>query len=406
MSDEWFFNTREKRSPKIRWTPLLIVAMVLVNAVVMLYFVGRANSKVDSLEGELEALSFQLNAANLEIANLRDTIRIGAQGNTSGSLGLTKIYNDTKMSVVLIEVDTRFGGGQGSGFVYNSDGIIITNNHVVEGVDEITVTFVDGTIVDATLVGADPYTDLAVIDVDVPASFLRPVEFASSWDLLVGEQVVALGNPFGLANTMTVGVVSATGRQMDAPGGYTIVDVIQTDAAINPGNSGGPLLDMEGKVIGMNTAIISQTNQFSGVGFAIPSDTIIREIPYLIEDGSFDHAYLGIRGMALIPEIRELMGLDASKKGAYVSEVVEGGPADLAGLEGGSREVNLNGFNVQLGGDIIIGVDGKIVKDFIDLVVILERGYRPDDTITLTVLRDKRVIELDLVLGVRPEQDG
>jgi S1-C subfamily serine protease len=406
LSDEWFFNTREKRSPKIRWTPLLIVAMVLVNAVVMLYFVGRANSKVDSLEGELEALSFQLNAANLEIANLRDTIRIGAQGNTSGSLGLTKIYNDTKMSVVLIEVDTRFGGGQGSGFVYNSDGIIITNNHVVEGVDEITVTFVDGTIVDATLVGADPYTDLAVIDVDVPASFLRPVEFASSWDLLVGEQVVALGNPFGLANTMTVGVVSATGRQMDAPGGYTIVDVIQTDAAINPGNSGGPLLDMEGKVIGMNTAIISQTNQFSGVGFAIPSDTIIREIPYLIEDGSFDHAYLGIRGMALIPEIRELMGLDASKKGAYVSEVVEGGPADLAGLEGGSREVNLNGFNVQLGGDIIIGVDGKIVKDFIDLVVILERGYRPDDTITLTVLRDKRVIELDLVLGVRPEQDG
>ena len=305
--------------------------------------------------------------------------------------------------MVLIVVSGPGGDGQGSGFVYDMEGRIITNNHVVEDADEIQVTFLDGTIVEATLVGTDPYSDMAVIEVDVPEYLLSPVEFAPSSGLLVGEQVIALGNPFGLENTMTVGIVSATGRQMDAPGRYAIIDVIQTDAAINPGNSGGPLLNSEGRVVGMNTAILSETRQFSGIGFAIPSDTILREAPVIIEEGRFDHAYLGISGIDLLPEIRELMDFDDSIKGALVTDLTEGGPADTAGLKGGDRQETLDGFVINIGGDVIIGVEGKAVRSFYDLVVILERGYRPGDVVTLTVIRDSAVIEIDLELGVRPD---
>jgi S1-C subfamily serine protease len=405
LSDEWFFETRRsRRNSRISWIPILMVALVIVNAFVLSYYLNKTNQRVEELEGELNFLEFQLNAAKLEIDTLSDAIESPVQGNVSRNRELTRLYGETQMSVVLIDVRAGLGGGQGSGFVYDLEGRIITNNHVVEDAGEITVTFIDGTITDATLVGTDPYSDLAVIDVDVPVSLLKPVVMASSSDLLVGEQVIALGNPFGLANTMTVGIVSATGRSMDAPGGYTIVDVIQTDAAINPGNSGGPLLNMEGKVIGMNTAIISETRQFSGIGFAIPSDTILRELPDLIEKGEFEHAYLGIRGTGLIPEISELMDLDESLKGAYVSEVTSGGPADQAGLKGGDREENINGFSIRIGGDVIVGVEGKTIKDFVDLVVVLERGYRPGDIITLTVYRDHEIIELDLQLGVRPSQ--
>jgi S1-C subfamily serine protease len=358
---------------------------------------------VARLEVDLEAIEFQLSSATNEIARLRDSIAIQSQGNASRNLELTLIYNNTRNSVVLIVVSGPGGDGQGSGFVYDMEGRIITNNHVVEDADEIQVTFLDGTIVEATLVGTDPYSDMAVIDVDVPASLLSPVEFAPSSELLVGEQVIALGNPFGLENTMTAGIVSATGRQMDAPGRYAIIDVIQTDAAINPGNSGGPLLNSEGKVVGMNTAILSETQQFSGIGFAIPSDTILREAPIIIEEGRFDHAYLGITGIDLLPEIKELMKFDDSIKGALVTDVTEGGPADTAGLRGGDRQANLDGFVINIGGDVIIGVEGMTVRSFYDLVVILERGYRPGDVVTLTVIRDNAVIEVDLELGVRPD---
>jgi 2-alkenal reductase len=189
---------------------------------------------------------------------------------------------------------------------------------------------------------------------------------------------------------------------MDAPGRYAIIDVIQTDAAINPGNSGGPLLNSEGKVVGMNTAILSETQQFSGIGFAIPSDTILREAPLIIAEGRFDHAYLGITGTDLLPEIKELMGFDDAIKGALVTDLINGGPADIAGLRGGNRDVNLDGFVVSIGGDVIIGVEGMAVRSFYDLVVILERNYRPGDVVTLTVIRNNAVIEIELELGVRP----
>lgn len=404
MSDEWFFESSGRRKPSRSWLPLLFVALIVVNAAVIVYYTNETNRNISELNAEIETLQFQLNSANYEIATLRDSINIQKQ-NASKSLELTQIYNQTRRSVVLIEVRTSTGGGQGSGFVYDSEGRIITNHHVVEDAvpGGITVTFIDGTVTDAELVGTDAYVDLAVIDVDVPSYLLKNVTLGSSEDLLVGEQVIALGNPFGLADTMTAGIVSATGRQMNAPGDYVIVDVIQTDAAINFGNSGGPLLNMEGEVVGMNTAILSETGQFSGIGFAIPSDTIAREVPFIIAEGEYKHPYLGIRGMGLLPEIKEHMGLDDSMKGALVSEIEEGGPADVAGIRGGDRDVDLDGFTVRVGGDIIIGVDGQTVNNFYELVVTLERYHMPGDVVTLTILRDNTLIDLDLELGVRPD---
>lgn len=402
MSDEWFFDSGRRRSARRGWLSVVILILVVANIGVLAFFVLDFNLQVSKLNREVKTLQFQLASANNEIASLRDEVKMLRLGNESRSLRLTQIYNRTRKSVVLISIRTPFGRGQGSGFVYDDEGRIITNNHVVEDAVEITVTFIDGTIVPATLVGRDPYVDLAVIDVDVADYLLNPVTLGNSSELLVGEQVVAIGNPFGLADSMTAGIVSAVGRQMEAPGRYTIVDVIQTDAAINPGNSGGPLLNMRGEVVGMNTAILSETRQFSGIGFAIPSDTIKREVPSLITNGSYQHPLLGISGIDVTPAITELMGLEEGTRGALVVEVIEGGPADKAGLRGGTTEAVVEGFRVKIGGDVIIGVDGQAVRSFYDLVVYLERYRRPGDTITLTLIRDKTVMELQLVLGVRP----
>ena len=405
LSDEWFFDSgrrRARRLPGIYFVVLVI--LVVANVGVLAFFIGdisRLNRDVSKLNLEIEVLRFQLVDANYEMSSLRDEIRMLRLGNASQSLLLTQIYNQTMRSVVLISVQTSLGGGQGSGFVYDAEGRIITNNHVVEDAVDITVTFIDGTIVPATVVGRDPYVDLAVIDVDMEGYLLKPLTLGNSSELLVGEHVVALGNPFGLADSMTAGIVSAVGRQMPAPGRYVIVDVIQTDAAINPGNSGGPLLNMRGEVVGMNTAILSETRQFSGVGFAIPSDTIERELPSLIETGSYEHPLLGITGTDLAPPLTERMGLDESTRGALVVDVLKDGPAEKAGLKGGTRDESVDGIPIRLGGDVIIGVDGRTIRSRYDLDFYIQRYYRPGDAITLTLIRGDTVMELQLVLGVR-----
>ena len=409
MSEEWFFDSGPRRGTGRSWLSIFVIVLVVANISVLAYFIfdfnlqrDKLNREMSKLNGEIETLQFQLASANYEISSLRDEIKMLRLGNASQNLMLTQIYNQTKRSVVLISIPTPLGRGTGSGFVYDTEGRIITNNHVVEGAENIQVTFIDGTIVRATLVGRDPYVDLAVIDVDVAEDRLRPVKLGNSSELLVGEQVVAIGNPFGLEETMTAGIISAVGRQMEAPGRYAIVDVIQTDAAINPGNSGGPLLNMKGEVVGVNTAILSETQQFSGIGFAIPSETIKREVPSLIETGSYQHPYLGIVGMDVTPAIRELMGLGEEIHGALVIEVTKGGPSDKAGLRGGTRDAVVEGSSVKVGGDVIIGVDGWTVRSFYDLVFYLERYRRPGDTITLALIRNKGVVELPMVLGVRP----
>lgn len=213
--------------------------------------------------------------------------------------------------------------------------------------------------------------------------------------------MAAIGNPFGLADSMTWGIVSAVGRQMDAPGGYTVVDVIQTDVAINLGNSGGPLLNMRREVVGMNTALLSETRQFSGVGFAIPSDTIKREVPNLIATGSYQHPYLGISGMDITPTIVELMGLEEETRGALVVEVVNGGPAEEAGLRGGTTSVVIMGSRIMIGGDVIIDVDGKTVRNFYDLVFYLERYKKPGDVIEMRIIRGRQIITLLFPLDIR-----
>jgi len=281
---------------------------------------------------------------------------------------------------------------------FTANGVYVgTGSHVYR------VTFVDGTIVPATLVGRDPYLDLAVVDIDAADYLLRPLTLGNSSELLVGDQVVAIGNPFGLENSMTSGIISALGRQMNAPGGYPIVDVIQTDAAVNPGNSGGPLLNIRGEVIGMNTAILSGVGEFSGVGFAIPSDAIKREVQSIIETGSYQHPWLGVSGTDITPAIADEMGLDEGTKGALIFDVTAGGPADEAGIRGGSRSVTIDGVGVRVGGDVIISIEGYSIKSFYDLSFYLERNSMPEDTLTFTLIRDDDVLELDVTLGERPQ---
>ncbi|MGE5141559.1 MAG: S1C family serine protease, partial [Rudaea sp.] len=270
-------------------------------------------------------------------------------------------------------------GGLGSGFVWDTSGHIVTNNHVIDGASTISVTFADGTIVSGKVVGADPNSDLAVIQVSVPASELHPVQLADSSQLKVGQFAIAIGNPFGEQNTMTTGIISALGRALpvssSAAAGptYQIPDVIQTDAPINPGNSGGVLLNNQGQVIGVTSAIESPVQASSGIGFAIPSAIVQKVVPALIQSGHYDHPYLGISGTDLTPDLAKAMNLSASQRGALVEDVTPGGPAANAGLKPSTQQTSIQGQSVNVGGDVITAFDGHPVKTFDDLVASLER---------------------------------
>lgn len=406
LSDEWFYGQKSKSTNRDNLFWVVIIIFMVSNMAFLTYRTyfqgGGTASGLEILSTELDSIRFQLNSIQIEIEGLKEEIRIGQIPQDTENLILTQLYNRTRRSVVLIRVQTPTGGGTGSGWIYDMEGRIITNNHVVEDAEKIEVTFLDGSIVTAELVGRDPYSDMAVIQVDVSADRLFPVTVGVSSDLLVGESVIAIGNPFGLSNTMTVGIVSAVGRQMDAPGGYTVVDVIQTDAAINPGNSGGPLINLKGEVIGMNTAILSETGQFSGIGFAIPSDTITREIDSLIENGVYEHPWIGISGRVLMPDVAEAMGLDEDTRGTLVIEVSENGPAEDAGFRGGDEQVTIDGILQTIGGDVIIGIDGKTKDTFYDLIFYVVREKSPGDVVVFTIIRDNQQIEIELTLGVRP----
>ena len=337
----------------------------------------------------------------------------------NNTLTLTDLFGQTQQSVVqvsgaLSEDDPFFGTSLGSGFIYDNSGHIITNYHVVAGSDpnDISITFIDGTVYRARVVGTDQYSDLAVLHVedDIPAEKLIPLPLANSSGLLVGQEVVAIGNPFGLSGSMTEGIVSGLNRLIPvyqdpfsnvATPAFSIPDVIQTDAAINPGNSGGPLLNMRGEVVGINSAIFSTTGGFAGVGFAVPSNTIAKVAPVLIERGFFEHPWLGVSGIDMTPEIAEAIGL-GEPRGFLVIEVAPGGPADGAGVQGGDTPMQLNGMEIPLGGDVVLAINDRDVRKIDDVLGYLQQATQVGETVTLTVWRDGQIIEIDVTLGARP----
>jgi 2-alkenal reductase len=331
-----------------------------------------------------------------------------------------QIYARVNPSVVNIQVletgAAGFGtqGGQsglGSGFVWDREGHIVTNAHVVEGAGQISVTFSDGFTVDAELVGADQYSDLAVIKVDVDAGRLQPVELADSNQVKVGQIAIAIGNPFGLQGTMTQGIISGLSRSLSVDadialsqqgGTYSIPDIIQTDASINPGNSGGVLVDDQGRVIGVTAAIASTTRANSGVGFVIPSAIVQKVVPSLIVTGDVQHSWMGISGTTLTPDLAQAANLPEDQQGVMVMSVTAGGPAEKAGILSGTREASIDGQRVPVDGDVIIAIDGQTVTRFEDMVSYLYNQTDPGQTVTLTLLRQGDEQTIQLVLGALP----
>ena len=300
----------------------------------------------------------------------------------------------------------------GSGFVWDSTGDIVTNNHVVDGATSIDVTFSDGKNYPAKVVGTDVYSDLAVIKSDAPASELHPVSVADASQVKVGQVTIAIGNPYGLQNTMTVGVVSGLGRTLPAGSQnttttgptYSIPDIIQTDAAINPGNSGGVLLNDQGQVIGVTAAIKSTSSANAGIGFVIPSTILNNVIPDLIKTGSHQHPYLGLSGMSLSADINNAMSLNPQQQGALVETVTPGDPADKAGLQASSKSITVGSSSVNVGGDVIIAINNTPVTSMDDLIAYLETSTTVGQKVTLTILRNGQQISVDVTLGTRPSQ--
>ena len=337
---------------------------------------------------------------------------------------MTRIYQKALPSVVNIQVapgleknngtgefpnmprlPEDFGGrGEGSGFVWDDQGRIVTNQHVVGGAETVTVIFSDRTQVQAKVLGGDSDSDLAVLELERPIEGLVPIDLGDSNDVLVGQLAVAIGAPFGQSFTMTSGIVSAVGRTIrSGSSNFSVPEVIQTDAPINPGNSGGPLLDRHGQVVGINTQIISRSGSNAGVGLAVPINIAKMVVPALIEYGKYEYSWLGISGQAVTPAVVQVMELPEGTQGALVIAVSATGPAAEGGLAGSDRTEIINGVQYALGGDTITGIDGFKVRDMTDLITYLTKNTRPGDEIILDVIHGNGTIgQLPVVLGTRP----
>ena len=322
-------------------------------------------------------------------------------------LSLIQIFERSETGVVRVNIqrseEVVSTNGVGSGFVFDKNGHVITNAHVVENSDKVVVTFLDGRSYNAEVIGIDPATDISVIRVDADSALLKPLLIGDSSNLKVGMQVAAIGNPFGLSGSMTSGIVSALGRLLPQESGFSIPDVIQTDAAINPGNSGGPLLNSRGEVVGINTAIQSTTGEFTGVGFAIPSNTIAKIVPKLISDGTYHHPWVGIAGRDINPDLAKVLHL-TDARGFLIVNVVEGSPADKAGLKGSSETKEIDGIEYPIGGDVVLSVDGNVVRKIDDILIHLQRYKSVGDEMVLEILRDGRVTNFVVKLDERPVQ--
>ncbi|MGW8289061.1 MAG: S1C family serine protease [Candidatus Bathyarchaeia archaeon] len=366
--------------------------------------------------GDVDDLQNQVTLLQEQLTQLQSTQNQNSQNTTvltEGNVSVSELYAQVADSVVVIR-GTVFSGYsifgrqvysqiQGSGFVYNFTGeaVVVTNNHVVSDTINITVTFSNGNAYPAEILGLDPYAELAVLSVDAPEDEYAPLEIVSSSNLQVGDPVMVVGTPYGLAGSMSTGFVSALGRTLTAEttGGYVIANVIQTTAPLNPGNSGGPVLNYQGQVVGIATAIVEDSQ---GLGFAIPSNTILREISDLISKGSYDnHPWLGVSGTDMNYEIAEEMRVNVTY-GWLIAGVTSGGPADDAGLKGGTEQIQINNELVVVGGDIIIAINGARIISIDAMSAYLEEYTLPGETINITIIRDNQTNNVTLELESRP----
>jgi len=329
------------------------------------------------------------------------------QSNPTSHLSLADLFSKSQDGVVQIIVHRSSDNSSdrviGSGIVYDLRGNIITNNHVVEQSQKIRVVFHEGESYSATVVGTDPFADLAVIKVDADPQTLHPLPLGDSSKLRIGNEVIAIGSPFGLTGSMTSGIVSQLGRILNPPniGAFSIPNVIQTDTAINPGNSGGPLLNDRGEVVGVNTAIQTQTGEFSGVGFAIPSNTMKKIIPSLIQNGHYKHPWLGVSGISVDPDLADNLGL-STHAGFLIENIVPGSPASIAGLHASNQNKTVDGIKYKFGGDIIIQVDNNPVKKLEDLLNYLQDNKSVGDKMVVEIIRSDKPMQVTLVLQERP----
>lgn len=407
----------KQKSRTTRFSAALL-AMTIVVSLVAGGLLGYSISNL-AISGGINDLQNQLSTLQDHVSDLQSTQNIVNQNNTyilGENASLSQLYEQVKDSVVIIrgvivqyDIFHRpyYSQVQGSGFVYNFTGeiVIITNYHVVQDTVNVTITFVNGNGYAATVLGSDAYADLAVLSADAPQSEYSPLEIVSSSTLKVGDPVIAVGNPYGLAGSMTTGIVSALGRTIteDMTGGYPIANCIQTTAPINPGNSGGPLLDYQGRVVGITTAIVSDSQ---GLGFAIPSNTILRETESLIVNGSFDqHPWLGATGTDMTYEIADVMNTNVTC-GWLIAQVTADGPSAKAGLQGGTQQASITGESVIIGGDIITAINTTYIETKItsmdDLSTLLEEYTSPSQTVNITIVRNNQTLTLPVKLGTRP----
>ena len=398
-------------------TSLLISLLSLSGILFIYYQVNTLNLTLTQDREKLRELHSAVLKLQDELKILRSNISQQAfQQQVAVYRNLTApemVYEEVKDSVVLIKATIRvrtllgeyYASSQGSGFVYDSLGHIVTNYHVIEGAIGVEVFFPDRSSFKAEIVGSDPYADLAVLRIDPGNKTLKPLILGNSSRLRVGQPVIAIGNPYGFAASLTSGVISQLKRCIPSPEERLIPNVIQFDAAVNPGSSGGPLLDYSGRVIGVTTAIYSETGEFAGIGFAIPSNTVAKVVRSIIETGRYQHPWIGIAGVDVNMEIARIMGLPEAR-GFLITEIAEGSPAEKAGLRAGTKRVSIRVDGrikeIRIGGDVILAVDGVKIFGIADLLAYLEGYKRPGDAITLTVYREGKLVDVNLTLGAIP----
>jgi S1-C subfamily serine protease len=399
-------QVKTKRFPVVILVAILLVGIVAGGLVGYGLSYSVLNGKISDVQNQLQTQLQNLPPQNATYVSYPNTTYV-----LNDNVSLSQLYMQIKDSVVVIRGYTvsydmfrraYYTQVQGSGFVYNFTGqmVVITNYHVVQDTVNNTVTFINGNAYAAAVLGSDPYADLAVLSTDAPQDEYRPIEIVDSSTLSVGDPLIAVGGPYGLAGTMTTGIVSALGRTIteDMSGSYPIANVIQTSTPINSGNSGGPLLNYYGQVVGITTAIVSESQ---GLGFAIPSSTILREIGSLKTGGSYnEHPTIGAAGTDMTYEIAKAMNVNVTY-GWLISQVTANGPADTAGLQAGTKRVTVAGDAVIIGGDIIIAINGTRITNIDDLSTYLEENTSPGEVITVTIVRGNQTMELQLTIGTR-----